>query len=167
MKDGPWNDLMNALKTSYKHLASQINLKGIVSCSVIIYDDCVKQTIPPAEPSVNDIANINFYGGGTEFDPPLFEIEKMISANINTFDKFRVVFMSDGEASHPTESLKKIKSHGDILRLTKFNFVAFGQTNSSIFTKIAKEVNGTTTSAVDLGQLTRSFVEIISRGDFK
>ena len=110
--------------------------------------------------------NLNFRGGGTDFDPPFNEAARIARKYIdNSIIMF--IFMTDGGANYPTNGIQALKS----LQMTHPNKLHYAgiQFNCSlqIMKLIATQLKGTNGIAYNPDQLSTLFKRSIQIIEFK
>ena len=89
MCGSPWNEAKNGAGSFLQKLHEMGNTIGKMAISVIIFNHSARKVveIEPINP-VSQLANINYYGGGTEFGQPLqmaFDISKRAIENYERY----------------------------------------------------------------------------------
>ena len=151
MGGGPWNALMDAVRT----FLSITTGKGYVSIIRFDSSSSILKEHVPIDSSLAD--EIPYTGGGTTFAYPIqnaYDIMNRYKGN-NEEDIY-FIFMSDGQAEYPSAQISNINS----LHIPfHFYAIAFGGINS-LLQQIATAFNGQAKTAVGEEMLKETYSKI-------
>jgi len=165
MRGQRWKELCQSLKKTLQRAQEQ-NPKNKVT--IINFSDQAIIEVEDREPGSINIDALSFQNSGTNFETAFakgFEIIKRIRSN-----DIILLFMTDGYASYPSNSLNLIKNYikgsGFKSMNIKFGFHAIGfhsNSDSDILKQIATAMEGATHFAQDEVSLTQTYIEILNR----
>lgn len=122
-KEGSLNDLVSIIYFS-------VSATTILENS-LIYPNLIKELSDPS------------YGRGTNFSAALNRVIQIIEGNSSNFQKFGVVFMSDGKASYPKQEIELIKAKY-LNSIYKFWTIGYGKNeNFDVLKQMLRELYGT------------------------
>jgi uncharacterized protein YegL len=163
-----WQHLMNAVqefltRRSALNTSDRISIIVFSSSANLVYSDEVIQLI-----NVNDIAYPN---GETSFRAAFESVNNCITDSrrkrvLNSvYNKFAIVFMSDGEDKYPDRQLKDLlKEHGSVIK--RFWTLALCNNNQSpsmsVLGQINTKMNGSFIDIATSVDLVRAYAEVAS-----
>ena len=106
---------MDAVTGFLKKLIDDSILRNNSWITVINHNETSIVYFEERQPDLSLIDLIKFRSGGNDFDNPLFDAHRICKNNSNDYDKFLLVFMSDGEWSFPQSGIDRIIEDNTII----------------------------------------------------
>jgi uncharacterized protein YegL len=163
MNGNPWNALLQAVKEFIK---IRIDSGAADRITIIVFDRNAKCDIFNVEAKAVDFTKIKYTGGGTDFSKA-FELVVTTIKNIPLSNStaqsaqnlpFIIIFMTDGQASHPDKQLDELLTMRT--RINQFWTVAFGAAKMDLLKKINEKMGGIFKELKTLDELINVYAEI-------